>query len=65
MQPTTYTDVDKLKDLLKIAAEVRTAQKAYFRNRTAADLDNARLLERKLDALILELLKGAKTPELF
>lgn len=35
MQPTTYTDADKLADLLKIAAEMRTAQKVYFRNRTA------------------------------
>ena len=60
MQPTTYTDADKLADLLKIAAEMRTAQNAYFRNRTAENLDNARLLERKIDALIAELSKGEK-----
>jgi len=63
MQPTTYTDADKLADLLKIAAEMRTAQKVYFRNRTAENLDNARLLERKIDALIAELSKVEKAEQ--
>jgi len=63
MQPTTYTDADKLKDLLKIAAEMRTAQKVYFRNRTAENLDNARLLERKMDAPVAELSKVEKAEQ--
>ena len=57
---TEYTDADKLSDLLKIVIEMRTAQKAFFRNKKTSDLEASKLLERKLDALVAELSKGGE-----
>lgn len=64
---TTYTAADKLADLLRITADTRAAQKAYFKNRFTTDLEKSKLLERKLDALVAELSKGVEVqpPTLF
>lgn len=58
-----YTAADKLADLLRITAETRALQKAYFKNRFTADLEKSKLLERKLDALVLELGRGEKSEQ--
>lgn len=58
-----YTAADKLADLLKIVTDTRALQKAYFRNRLTADLEKSKLLERKLDALVLELGRGEKSEQ--
>ena len=58
-----YTAADKLADLLKIVAETRAAQKNYFRNRSTENLEKSKLLERKLDALVLELSRGEKAEQ--
>jgi len=62
-----YTAANKLADLLKIVIEMRTAQKAFFRNKKTSDLEASKLLERKLDALTAELSKGVEVqpPTLF
>ncbi len=60
---TEYTAADKLADLLRITAETRALQKAYFKNRFTADLEKSKLLERKLDALVLELGRGEKSEQ--
>ena len=49
--------------LLRITAETRALQKAYFKNRFTADLEKSKLLERKLDALVLELGRGQKSEQ--
>ena len=41
----------------------RALQKAYFKNRFTADLEKSKLLERKLDALVLELGRGEKSEQ--
>lgn len=38
------------KEILKIVLEMRKAQSKYFRTRSITDLDNARNLERRVDA---------------
>ena len=58
-----YTAADKLADILKIVAETRAAQKNYFRNRSTENLEKSKLLERKLDALVLELSRGEKAEQ--
>lgn len=40
------------KEIIKKAAEMRTAQREYFRTRASVALDKARLLERQFDAIL-------------
>lgn len=54
---TDHASDDWTTHLTKIAAvalDMRAAQRAYFRNRTADNLVAARELEKKLDAMLAE-----------
>lgn len=39
----------KIQDFIDLVARLRAAQKAYFRTRSYADLDNCKILERQVD----------------
>jgi len=51
-----------LRELADLVAEMRHAQRDYFRTKSGAALDRARTLERRVDRAITEVLKQ---PELF
>ena len=44
-------------ELAKLAADMRNAQRKYFRTRGQGDLEASKRLERQLDAAIEELLR--------
>lgn len=50
------------RDLAELVAEMRTAQKEYFRTRSSSALERSKDLERKVDAACTELLRQ---PQLF
>ena len=39
----------KIQDFIDLVAQMRAAQRAYFRTRTLADLDQSIILERQVD----------------
>ena len=39
----------EIKKFVELVAQMRAAQKAYFRTRNYNDLDNSKLLERQVD----------------
>ena len=43
-------------EIIKLAQKMRSAQKAYFKNRMSSDLELSRRLERQLDKEIDEFL---------
>lgn len=52
-------DADKFRDLV---AEMRNAQREYFRTRSSSALERAKSLEKRVDD---ELLEASKQPTLF
>lgn len=46
---------NELHDFTKLVAEMRAAQKAYFRNRDGNNLEKAKRLEKEVDNRIREL----------
>jgi hypothetical protein len=45
-------------ELARLVAEMRRAQRAYFRMRTPAALDRSKQLERELDRAVEEIVRG-------
>jgi hypothetical protein len=45
-----------LEELARLVAEMRRAQRSYFRNRSTAKLEESKRLERRLDAAVEEVL---------
>jgi hypothetical protein len=43
-------------ELARLVAEVREAQKAYFRTRSAAALESSKAMEKRLDRVVMEIL---------
>lgn len=39
----------KIQEFIDLVAQLRAAQRAYFRTRSYADLDNCKILERQVD----------------
>lgn len=48
-------------EIIELAAQMRTAQKKYFSNRTPANLETSKSLERQFDKAFMEY----KNPGLF
>jgi hypothetical protein len=51
-----------LEELAELGRAMRTAQRAYFRRRTAAELDEARSLERQFDRACTAILEPHPMP---
>lgn len=47
-----FREVERLRQIVRLTAEVRSAQKAYFADRTTAALTRSKALERELDRLL-------------
>lgn len=54
-----------VRQLAKMVAESRKAQRKYYKERTSESLDRAIKLERKLDAVVKEILEEAALPLLY
>lgn len=54
-------------EVLRLAQDVRNAQRAYFRSRIRTDLEKAKRLETDLDAALAEILQTGprRDPRLF
>ena len=48
-------EVEQLREIVRLTAEVRAAQRAYFSSRAPGCLDRSKKLERELDRRIREL----------
>jgi len=48
-EDTVIQDVRELEEIVRLGAKMRTAQKAYFRNRTSERLEESKRLEREFD----------------
>lgn len=53
------------KEIIKKAAELRTAQKTYFRTRNNAHLDKAKIMEREFDRILQEYFSNDGQTSLF
>lgn len=66
LQDTAIRDMRELEEALRLGVKMRTAQKAYFRNRTTERLDESKRLEREFDVEAAKKLdETPKKPTLF
>lgn len=55
-------DVMDTYDFLKLVKEMRDTQKMYFAQRNRADFLKAKALEKKVDSLIIDVMRNLREP---
>lgn len=55
-------DVMNAYDFLKLVKEMRETQKMYFTQRNRADFLKAKALEKKVDSLIVDVMRNLREP---
>lgn len=65
IESITADDIRYLQAVAMASVQVRRIQRQYFRNRSTADLNTAREMERELDSLMQGPSDTGSTPDLF
>lgn len=61
-QTLIYSDVMNTYEFLKLVKEMRDTQKMYFAQRNRADFLKAKALEKKVDSLIIDVMRSLREP---
>ena len=61
-QTQIYSDVMDTYNFLKLVKEMRNTQKLYFAQGNLADLLKAKALEKKVDSLIVDVMRNLREP---
>ena len=61
-QTLIYSDVMNTYEFLKLVKEMRDTQKMYFAQRNRADFLKAKALEKKVDLLIVDVMRNLREP---
>ena len=54
-----------MRDFIRLVSEMRAAQKEYFRTRDKAVLQNSKMLEKSVDAMLATLKQGYLSQQLY